>query len=148
MKVKLSKGEIALVDKQDYQRVIGLPWYKDKEGYARNSSNEYVLMHRFILKPPKGMYTDHINHNRLDNRRSNLRICKPAENAWNRTHKPRGSSKYRGVCWDKSRNKWRATIVVNKKYITIGRFKTEKEALLAREAMVSKHHGQYQISQR
>lgn len=78
-------------------------------------------MTHLIINPPRGMIVDHMNHNRLDNRKSNLRICTPTENRQNRIR--RGS-----VGFDKRWNNWRVRIQYQGKEIFLGNFKTELEA--------------------
>ena len=75
--------------------------------------DEYL--HRVILNAPKGKYVDHINGNRLDNRRSNLRIVSAIGNGQNRPSAARSNSGYRGVCWIERRKQWEAYAFVNYK---------------------------------
>lgn len=74
---------------------------------------------------------DHINNVRDDNRIVNLREATSAENGGNQKVRESGSSKYKGVCWDKQVCKWRAQIMVNCKQIYLGCYHNEKEAALA-----------------
>ena len=74
---------------------------------------------------------DHINHNGLDNRRCNIRICTPSQNGGNQRLKKGFTSKYRGVSWNKSGNIRVAVITVNRKTKRIGRFKNEIDAARA-----------------
>lgn len=121
-KIPLSNSdEFALVDDQDYDHVmsIGL-WHKSDTGYAvRRYKNSTLRMHRLIAQPPKALHVDHINRNRLDNTRSNLRIVSQATNAAN------GSGNHiktvypdlpKGVTYDYTRNKYVATRVTRKRF--------------------------------
>ena len=101
MKIPLTQGKYALVDKEDYDWLIQWNWYYARGravrtqylgGGRKHLKNKQVFMHREIMKTPPGMHTDHINRNPLDNRRSNLRICTPAENRRNNASK--------GISWD------------------------------------------------
>jgi hypothetical protein len=94
-----------------------------------------VHMHRFLMGEPKGKIVDHINKNRLDNRRENLRITDRVGNSQNKTKKTGTSSKYIGVHFLEN-NKWLANISVNGKTKYIGRYKTEIEAAKARDAYI------------
>lgn len=86
-----SKGEEFYVDKNDYDKVCDYCWSKQKNGYITASvDGKSKTMHRFLMSPPPEKVVDHINHNRADNRRSNLRICTTAENARNRLVPPIG----------------------------------------------------------
>jgi hypothetical protein len=85
---KYGKGKSVLVDPEDYNYLSGYKWYMIKEGYAKRFDNELktvIPMHRQIMNTPKGMHTDHINHNTLDNRKTNLRVCDRATNMQNLT---------------------------------------------------------------
>ncbi len=86
-------------------------------------------MHRLVAKTSEGMDTDHINGDRLDNRKKNLRSCFHKENVRNqqRAHKDNESSVYKGVCFDRNRKKWRCR--VGGKHI--GDFDSELEAAIA-----------------
>jgi hypothetical protein len=98
MELKLTNGKVAIVDEEDYNNLIKYKWYATlgKSGYYAKS-NRVGYMHRFIVKTPPNMITDHINHNTLDNRKSNLRICTYGQNKMNSSAKKNGKSKYLGV---------------------------------------------------
>jgi len=87
---------------------------------------------------PKGPL-DHKDRDRANNAISNLRECTRSENGQNST-RSRGSSKYRGVGWHKSRNKWRARISVNNKLLHLGHFDDELEAANAYREAKEKYH--------
>lgn len=77
----------ALIDDQDFEWLNQFKWHQDK-GYAYGYvDGKHIYMHSLILNTPKGMFSDHINRNRLDNRRENLRIVSHAKNNQNRTFK-------------------------------------------------------------
>ena len=80
-----------------------------------------------IFPAPAGLVVDHINGNRMDNRRCNLRHCTNAENSRNCQHRS-GTSKYRGVYYAKQTKKWRASIMHNGKRFHLGYFATEEAA--------------------
>jgi len=92
-------------------------------------------------KWPK-VYLDHKNCARANNAISNLRECTNGENLQNST-RSRGSSKYQGVSWQKSRNKWKAQIGVNNKVISLGIFDDEVEAASAYREAKEKYHPFY-----
>jgi len=152
-RIPLTQGKYAIVDPEDYERLAGYKWFaarfergfyalrtgKDSKGRQRN-----VRMHRVILGEPKGKIIDHINHNGLDNRKSNLRICTMQQNAWN-MRKQRGNctSQYKGVTWRKDTGKWQARIICNAKKISIGYFDDEKAAAMAYDAKAKELFGEY-----
>lgn len=119
--IPLTQNKFTWVDDEDFELVSQFNWWFNR-GYARARVNgKRMYMHVLIMQPKEGEEVDHINHNKLDNRRINLRCCSHAVNI--RNLKPK-TSKYSGVHYDKSRGKWRAE--VNRKFL--GRFKTEIEA--------------------
>lgn len=81
---------------------------------------------------------DHINHNTLDNRLSNLRLVTNQENQKNRAYTGNSSGRI-GVCFDKARNKWKPHIKINQKLINLGRFDTLEMAILVRKAAEEKY---------
>lgn len=143
--LRLFGGQTALVDDEDYELLSNLTWYEQKDGYARANirKGQQVLMHRFIMNAPSHLQVDHINRKRLDNRRANLRLCTQEQNHQNRTHTPRGTSKYRGVHWDKQQGKWRVHISVNGRTRHVGRFKDEMEAVQAYNRAAREHFGEF-----
>ena len=100
-------------------------------------------MHRIILRTPLGKETDHLNRNKLDNQRKNLRICTHRENARNRGILTSNTSGIKGVYWDKQKEKWRVLLHTGKKRISLGLFKTKAEAKVAYNTAAKKHFGNF-----
>lgn len=129
-KIPLTQNKFAIVDDDDFEYLSQFSWHFQSRGYA--ASNSKKLMHRVICNPEPKQQIDHINGNKLDNRRSNLRLC---SNSQNHMNKPKShqktSSKYKGVYWCKHKKKWRVTVKFNKKKIHIGDYKNEKDAGMA-----------------
>jgi hypothetical protein len=98
----------ALVDEGDAERVLARRW-RLEGGYAR-TGKQGLGMHRFILRPPGDKEVDHIDHNRLNNQRSNLRVCTHQVNTQNMRNRTGGT---RGVYFDSTRQKWMAHIKVD-----------------------------------
>ena len=90
-------------------------------------------MHRFINNTSKGFDTDHINRDKLDNRRSNLRTVTTIENQRNTNTRKDNKSGYKGVTWNKQRNKWHVSIRVDTKLIFLGLYSNLQEASLVRK---------------
>lgn len=126
MNGELGKGKFAIIDDRDTD-IVDYNWHVANNGYAvcckyiGNYKSESFLMHRMVMNPPSNLEVDHINHNKLDNRRSNLRIVDRTKNNLNRLN-------VAGVCWDKFRGKWRAYIKIKGKQ-TMKRFETQEEAV-------------------
>lgn len=147
----LNKGHIVLIDEEDFDLVNKYKWYVCKNGYAAgtaefNGIKIPTLMHRLILGLTNFKnQVDHINHNKLDNRRCNLRICNNAENQRNVT--PSGRSKYLGVAVYYRKNNNRtfitAQIKVGEKKKHLGYFKTEEEAAKVYDNAAKIYHGEF-----
>ena len=118
-----------IVDKEDFERLNKFSWNVSSHGYVYTRDRKvFVYMHRLIMNTPKGFDTDHINGNKLDNRRSNLRVCNRSENNWNGSKKRTNKSGYKGVSWDKKAQKWLAKICKERQQIFVGYFNSPLEA--------------------
>ena len=133
------KGQEIIIDKEDYNKIKDYTWKLNTNGYAITEVKKglekvkSIMLHRLINNTPEGMITDHINRNKLDNRKENLRTCTTSENAMNRkTNYKNETSKTKGVDYRKQDNMWRARICKNGNRINLGLFKTEEEAIKAR----------------
>jgi hypothetical protein len=141
-------GLVALLDPSDAIWASRLKWHTQRNGdllyVARidviNGLRERTYLHRMVLGLERDdpRRVDHINRNTLDNRRSNLRIVTDAQNAQNQGSRG-GSSRFRGVTWDKSREKWMATGMLDGRRRTIGRFDDEAEAAFAAAEWRAEH---------
>ena len=134
-KIKLTKNKHALVDNEDFEYLSQWKWHTSNSGYAiRNDWNKgktkKLYMHRIINETPDESETDHINRNRLDNRRINLRTVNHRQNIMNSSKRLDNTSGYKGI--NRQYGKWRAYIYVNSKYIHLGYFKSLNLALKAR----------------
>jgi hypothetical protein len=128
----------ALVDAADADHVNRWRWhlvegYATRSGYISGVGARNVYMHRELLglKHGDGFEGDHIN---LDNRRVNLRTLSKAGNRQNRPNRSGSRSIYRGVWWDKAKQRWKAEVKVSGKKIHLGSFLDEHEAGLAAHA--------------
>ena len=134
--IPLTQGRVALIDDEDFELIRQWKWrtvlFDKKHLYVMSSikrDNKWhnILMHRLIMNAQKGQEIDHRNGNRLDNRRSNLRFCTSSQNKMN-MKKHKGTSRYKGVSWQKQRGKWIAGIMLNYKKTHLGYFADEVEA--------------------
>jgi hypothetical protein len=145
-RIPLTRGRFALVDAADYYRLVKLNWYASSNGvtfYACGKvTGKRIKMHRFIMAAPDHLMVDHIDRNGLNNCRSNLRLCTPAQNCCN-TASRKGTSKYKGVGKGKNEKKWRAQINSNKKICHIGCFSEEIDAAKAYDKKARQLHGQF-----
>ena len=137
-KIRLTNFRVdALVDDEDYAELITHTWYLSKAGYASRSywiperkQSGTVYMHRHILKTEKGFDTEHIDQNKLNNQRANLRTATRSENMANLPARG-GLSKHKGVSRlkrPKLKKPWLAYIKLNYKTYYLGYFETEEEA--------------------
>lgn len=122
-----------MVDAADYAFLSQWGWCMSSTGYARRSDGgRFVLLHRVVMGVDGlGRSTgevDHRNRNPLDNRRSNLRLVRGAENRQNLNLNRSNRSGYRQVHWDSERNTWRVRVRVNGRKQSLGRFDSAEEA--------------------
>ena len=149
--IPLTKGGVALVDDEDYERANQYKWRAQKikrHWYAFSWVNtplgrEKTTLHRFLLNAKRGEYCDHINMDGLDNRRCNLRIVTNVQNTWNAKKRSKSKSKYKGLAWDKRLNQWQVGIKVDGKRIFFGRFSDEEDAAHAYDEAARKYRGEY-----
>jgi hypothetical protein len=133
----------ALVDDEDFELVKDINWSFHK-GYIINRANyKKIYLHRLIMDCPKDKIIDHINLNTLDNRKSNLRICNQGENSRNTNKYRNNTSGFKGVTWEKLRNKWSAEITFKYKHFHIGRFDTALHAAMAYDIAAKDLHGKF-----
>jgi len=146
--IPLTQGKFAIVDNEDYERINQYKWCAAKfrnTFYAmrcihKNGKYTTITMHREILfEIPVGFQIDHINHNGLDNRRSNLRICVTAQNHYNRIKMPNKSSQYKGVSWSKNSKKWEAYI----QKTHLGYYENEIDAALTYNEKAKERFGDF-----
>ncbi len=106
-RICLTWWEYALIDKDDFYKCYDYCWYLSKRWYVESRIWwKLVKMHRFILNPSKDEFIDHINRDRIDNRKSNLRICTKTENNRNKTHSKRSKTWIKWVYFNKKINKF------------------------------------------
>jgi hypothetical protein len=139
--VPLTRGLFAVVDAEDYDRLSRYTWFAEgteKNYYAvRKQNGKSIKMHREIMNAPEHLVVDHIDHNGLNNRKENLRVCTFAENCRNLRSCRHKSSKYKGVYWNKGCKKWAAQISCDNKTYHLGYFTK------AYDKAAKKYHGEF-----
>lgn len=143
--VPLTQGKYALVDEEDYERVMQYNWtLEDKSIGVMYAKNIKFYLHRFIMgvTDPK-IKVDHIFHDGLDNRKANLRVCTHKQNMGNMRGQKNKTSAFKGVCYSPSKKKWRATFSVQSKSKHIGYYTTEEDAAKAYDNVVRELRGEF-----
>ena len=145
-----NKGRSFIFDKEDYEKIKLYYWRVHHHNYVsmtiydkKTKSNKQYSLHRFLMNPNDIQEVDHINHNTLDNRKSNLRIVTVAQNQMNSIISTKNKSGVKGVDWDKQVNKWRVRISVNRKRISLGTFVSYEDAVKCRKDAELKYYGDY-----
>lgn len=149
----VARGSVCLISPEDLDHLAGKAWTCVGTGIKRYMHNRervgnrrpVVSMHRIIMAAAKAEQVDHINHNGLDNRRSNLRLATPALNTANRRFRPKDSERYLGV-WpvrNKSGTKYRAVVCRDNKLVDLGRFTSAVDAARARDLAAREFFGEF-----
>lgn len=139
-----------LCDDQDLAELEQHSWCARQQGtnwYAltnvrKKGRKTMISAHRLLLHPPKHLQVDHINHNGLDNRRCNLRVCTRQGNQQNRIAQI-ATSEFKGVSWHEHSKKWLARIKVDKRIHHLGMYESELHAARAYDIAAKKHHKEY-----
>lgn len=146
-KLPLTNGGFALVDEEDFLRFSRRSWRTNRAGYARATTTvgrkaerktASFLLHRLVLGASPGQWIDHINRDKLDNRRANLRLATVSQNTAN--HPGYGhSSRYKGVTWNKRARRWQ--VAVQHRYV--GVFASEEDAARAYDRAALAAYGEF-----
>ena len=153
-KIPLTQGKFALVDDDDFEYLNQWKWHS-QNGYAvrelyigggrKNKKVINIFMHRVVNRTLEHLNTDHIDGNRLNNRKENLRSCTASQNLYNRGAAKGSASKFKGVVRSKTAKKWVAQARLNGKMHYIGTYKTEKAAAQAYNMYTAKVHGEFAL---
>lgn len=140
-------GNSFIIDSEDYNKIKDYYWSYDGKNYAYskimlNGKGSKIYLHRLILDlKDKNKLADHINGDSLDNRKSNLRVVTPQQNAWNHKKPSTNTSGVVGV--SKSGSKWEASIIFKGENIKLGRFAEFEDAVKSRLNAEKKYYGDY-----
>jgi len=141
----------AMVDDDLFPHLSKMRWYDNGWGYPHTNhqnddgSSIHVSLHSIVFKdkygrhPLPGYEIDHIDQNKLNAQRSNLRELTRSFNCANKPKQPRNTSGYKGVSWNKNEQKWETRIQVNRKLVFLGYHTDKHEAARAVNRAYEKH---------
>ncbi len=145
MKIALTKGMFAIVDESDYEFINQFKWLLCQTYAARYSyekgNRKWIFMHKLIVNAPEGMEVDHINHDRLDNRRSNLRVATHQQNSFN--HPGYGHRGVTKVINRPLKKPYCVRLMISGKNLYLGYYGTMKEARSAWKQAALKYYGKF-----
>lgn len=149
-KIPLSNGGYTLVDHEDYDVLSRWTWRTNAKGYVvRTGWNSKtrrkfgIRMHRVIINVGGNEFVDHINGDKLDNRKANLRVCSDTQNKRNSKISVRNKSGFKGVSQNTNSNLWRATITIEGKQKQLGYFNDKEKAAKAYNEAARKYFGEF-----
>ena len=140
--IPITKGKVTIVDDDDYDLLVQWKWHLSN-GYAKTCVGKGKLrpMHDAIVSHDPTLCVDHINGDRLDNRKANLRVCTKRQNSYNRRIGKNNKTGFKGVF--KQRNRFRAVICWDYKLIHLGMFDTPEEAGAAYDRKALELYGEF-----
>jgi|SRR3990167_74362 len=142
--IQLTQGKFAIVDDQDYKNLLFCSWSMSGNGDVQAWINGGMIsLHRYLMGKKIGFEIDHVNGNKLDNRRKNLRFCSRHQNSANKNKYSTNTTGFKGVTWEKQINKFAARITFKYKNITLGRFNTAIEVARAYNKAAVKYFGEF-----
>ena len=155
--IPLSKGYVTIVDSCDAGLASGRKWIANvayrPDGSVRtvyayrrqffDGVLRTVYLHRLIAGTPTGMFTDHIDGDGLNNRRSNLRTADVQQNSCNQRLSLANSSGHKGVYWHKASGLWHAQIKKDGRKYSLGYFSDVEAAAAAYSKASTEIHGEY-----
>ena len=142
-------GEEFYFDLEDFDKIKEYPWRIVGPGYigyiySSKDKRRSAYMHRLIMDAPDGTVVDHINHDTRDNRKANLRVVSQSNNLHNRNLSKRNKSGHTGICYDKGKNYWEASMMVEGVRMRKC-FKTDREAIACRTHWEHEYKQKYSI---
>src|SRR5688572_20605420 len=129
--IPLTQGKFAIVDDDMFDYLSQWKWtaiFKGNTWYATRMSprpfRKVIYMHRIVANSPEDTPVDHRDHNGLNNQDHNLRVCTSSQNSQNRIKPVSNTSGFKGVAWEKRREKWSSRIYVNRRQLYLGYFES------------------------
>lgn len=141
-----NSDKFAIVDKEDYDKLSQYKWFLHPTGYVRRNlkGGGQILLHREIMNTPEDLFTDHINGNRLDNRKTNLRICTARQNSYNKKSNYPNPLGVRGVS-QRYGKRFYVRIKTSQGHKYIGAYDNLIDAARAYDDAARKYHGEFAI---
>lgn len=141
--IPLTQGKVALVDDEDYEWLNEYNWhFEGRYAASRDKDRNKLYMHKAVLKDiEKGNVVDHINRDKLDNRKSNLRYADYSSNSANSKLASNNTTGYRGVY--KRGKYWRVALTYEGKQVSGGYYSTKEEAAEEYNRLAIKHFGEF-----
>ena len=154
--IRLTQGQVALVDDGDYQELSKYRWYAAWNPHTHSyravrtdctgDKPKTVYMARVIMQAHPGQKVDHRRHDTLNNQRENLRLCTNAENGYNRKSNVGSSSAFKGVVWHRRDRKWQAYIRLANHLHHLGYFADEIAAARAYDVKAVEIFGDFALT--
>jgi hypothetical protein len=142
--ISLGAGQYAYVDAADYEQLRRYRWSRCGSGYAgRREKGRLIFMHRQIMQTPKGRVVDHIDGNRTNNCRANMRNCTDMQNRRNQAKRIGCVCRFKGVYYRKRAGKYFSSVMFNGKVVWLGYFDDDAQAARAYDRKVAELFGEY-----
>jgi len=139
------KGDRFYFDLEDFEKVSRYYWYKHHSGYffANDENGGRIALHRLVMDAKSDERIDHINHQKENACKSNLRIVTASENSFNSALAKNNTSGRTGVHYNRREKMWVPTIMKDGESVYLGKYSSFEEAVAVRKAAEEKYFGQY-----
>lgn len=135
---------LAIIDAEDYEQISKYKWWLSPQGYAvRKSKGKTYMMHRILTQAKGDEYVDHANRQKLDNRKTNLRLCDQSYNMANMKIPFNNTSGYKGVAYNKNEKKYKAYICRKGMRYYLGTYIDAEDAAKAYNLKAEELFGEY-----
>jgi hypothetical protein len=147
--IRLTKGKVTLVDDDDVALVAGFRWHYGCRGYAvrvtrdQDGRKKWVFLHRVLIDPPPGLTVDHIDGDRLNNRRANLRVATHSQQRANTKVGKNSKSGFKGVTWHGASRLWHVRVGFQGKTLSFGYYDDPIQAARVYDAKALELYGPF-----